>query len=33
MIAEDGLHPSARMYALWSERALPVALRRLGDAG
>ncbi|QKW55595.1 SGNH/GDSL hydrolase family protein [Stenotrophomonas sp. NA06056] len=24
MIAEDGLHPSAVMYALWSARALPV---------
>ncbi|EED38348.1 lipolytic enzyme, G-D-S-L family [Stenotrophomonas sp. SKA14] len=30
MIAEDGLHPSARMYALWSERALPVAAHLLG---
>lgn len=29
MIAEDGLHPSARMYALWAERALPVAARLL----
>lgn len=29
MIAEDGLHPSARMYALWAERALPVATRLL----
>jgi lysophospholipase L1-like esterase len=30
MIAEDGLHPSARMYALWSTRALPVAAHLLG---
>jgi len=30
MIAEDGLHPSARMYALWSARALPVAAHLLG---
>jgi len=32
MIAEDGLHPSARMYALWSKRALPVAAHLLGAA-
>ena len=25
MLADDGLHPSAAMYALWTERALPVA--------
>ena len=25
MLAEDGLHPSADMYALWSQQALPVA--------
>lgn len=30
MIAEDRLHPSARMYALWSARALPAAARLLG---
>lgn len=30
MIAEDGLHPSARMYGLWAERALPVAAHLLG---
>ncbi|NOK24110.1 SGNH/GDSL hydrolase family protein, partial [Corallococcus carmarthensis] len=30
MIADDGLHPSARMYALWSARALPVAAHLLG---
>ena len=29
MIAADGLHPSARMYALWAERALPVATQLL----
>lgn len=29
MIAGDGLHPSARMYALWAERALPVATHLL----
>ena len=32
MIAEDGLHPSARMYALWSARAVPLAARLLGTA-
>lgn len=25
MLAEDGLHPSAAMYALWTQAALPVA--------
>ncbi|GIX38340.1 MAG: lysophospholipase [Silanimonas sp.] len=25
MLAEDGLHPSAALYALWAEAALPVA--------
>ena len=29
MLAEDGLHPSAAMYALWTARALPVARRLL----
>jgi len=29
MIAEDGLHPSTRMYALWAGRSLPVATRLL----
>lgn len=29
MIAEDGLHPSVRMYALWAQRALPLAARLL----
>lgn len=27
--AEDGLHPSGRMYAAWAERALPVVLEIL----
>ncbi|RNF82808.1 SGNH/GDSL hydrolase family protein [Montanilutibacter psychrotolerans] len=31
MLADDGLHPSAAMYALWAEAALPVA-RGLLDA-
>lgn len=30
MLAEDGLHPSAAQYALWADRALPVALDLLG---
>ncbi|MCE7033004.1 SGNH/GDSL hydrolase family protein [Lysobacter sp. GX 14042] len=29
MRVDDGLHPSAAMYALWVERALPVARRLL----
>ena len=29
MIAADGLHPSAAQYALWAQRALPVARRLL----
>jgi len=29
MLAEDGLHPSAAMYALWTARALPSARRLL----
>ena len=29
MLAEDGLHPSARMYAAWTQLALPVARRLL----
>jgi len=31
MLADDGLHPSARMYAHWCEHALPVARRALRD--
>ena len=30
MLAEDGLHPSAAMHALWAEQALPAARRMLG---
>ena len=26
LLADDGLHPSGRVYAAWAERALPVAL-------
>jgi len=33
MLADDGLHPSAAMYALWSAQAQPVAERLLADAG
>jgi lysophospholipase L1-like esterase len=29
MLAEDGLHPSARMYAAWTQLALPVSRRLL----
>jgi lysophospholipase L1-like esterase len=29
MLAEDGLHPSAAMYARWAEAALPVAMELL----
>lgn len=29
MLADDGLHPSAAMYALWADAALPTALRLL----
>ncbi|MGN6513040.1 MAG: SGNH/GDSL hydrolase family protein [Lysobacteraceae bacterium] len=32
MLADDGLHPSAAMYAEWTELALPVARRLLADA-
>lgn len=33
MLADDGLHPSAKMYALWMREALPDARRLLGGAG
>ena len=33
MLAEDGLHPSARMYAEWTRLALPVARRLLQPPG
>lgn len=29
MLADDGLHPSAAMHALWTQLALPVARRQL----
>ena len=32
MLAADGLHPSAAMYAEWTQRALPVVTRLLRDA-
>jgi lysophospholipase L1-like esterase len=32
MQADDGLHPSAAMHALWMQAALPVAQRLLADA-
>ena len=32
MLVEDGLHPSAAMYRLWTERALPFMRRLLADA-
>lgn len=32
MLAGDGLHPSAAMYAQWARLALPVARRLLSDA-
>ncbi|MEJ5226174.1 MAG: SGNH/GDSL hydrolase family protein, partial [Anaerolineales bacterium] len=32
LIAEDGLHPSAAMYAQWAQAALPAALQALGLA-
>jgi len=31
MLTADGLHPSGRMYRLWTEAVLPVALERLRD--
>ncbi|HET6604821.1 MAG TPA: SGNH/GDSL hydrolase family protein [Xanthomonadaceae bacterium] len=32
MVAADGLHPSAQMYAQWTDQALPVARRLLEPA-
>lgn len=32
MLVDDGLHPSAAMYALWTQQALPVARRLLATA-
>ncbi|NIJ70491.1 SGNH/GDSL hydrolase family protein [Xanthomonas sp. 60] len=31
MLADDGLHPSGAMYALWAQRAVPFAQRLLAD--
>lgn len=31
MLADDGLHPSAAMYALWTQQALPVARALLAN--
>jgi lysophospholipase L1-like esterase len=31
LIAEDGLHPSGKMYAQWAELTLPIALEILQD--
>jgi len=31
LVADDGLHPSARMYAKWVEQILPVARRALAN--
>ncbi len=31
MLVDDGLHPSAAMYALWTERAFQVARVQLAD--
>lgn len=31
LIAEDGLHPSGKMYALWAEKVLRVALKILSE--
>ena len=30
LVADDGLHPSARQYARWLERIVPVVAERLG---
>src|SRR5690606_27256771 len=32
MLVDDGLHPSAAMYQLWAEAALPVVASLLGSA-
>jgi lysophospholipase L1-like esterase len=29
LVAPDGLHPSAKMYTMWAEKVLPVALKAL----
>jgi lysophospholipase L1-like esterase len=33
LVAGDGLHPSAKMYAEWVELVLPIARRALGGSG
>ncbi len=33
MLADDGLHPSAALYAEWAKQALPAALDALADRG
>ena len=33
LIASDGLHPSGKMYALWAEQVLPIALEVLSKTG
>src|SRR5438876_1185980 len=30
LVADDGLHPSGKMYALWAREALPAARTALG---
>jgi len=32
LLAEDGLHPSAAQYALWTEAALPIAYAMLAES-
>jgi len=32
LIADDGLHPSGRMYAEWAQLTLPVVLKILGES-
>jgi lysophospholipase L1-like esterase len=31
LVADDGLHPSGRQYALWVDRISPVVARLIGD--
>ena len=33
LIADDGLHPSGRMYGMWAEQTLPVVVEVLRSAG
>jgi lysophospholipase L1-like esterase len=30
LVADDGLHPSGKMYSLWAEKVLPIAKEVLG---